>query len=112
MIDEHLDEALERAAEMLALDAKRQMGPIQTKEARNLAGWAEAIRTLNTVAADGGCGYCGQPIQTFSNGTDYCACTTKRPCRHRYFTRPSRERCAACDVIAPFIKDMLGGSYG
>ena len=46
---ERLDEALRRAAELLALDAKRQMGPIQTKEARNLAGWAEAVETMDHV---------------------------------------------------------------
>ena len=76
---------------------------------KSVAGWAGAIQALNTVAADGKCGYCGQPIEAFPDGTDYCACTTKRPCRHRYFTRPSEKKCAACNVIDPFITDMLGG---
>ena len=79
-----LDEALRRAAEMLALDAKRQMGPIQTKEARNLAGWAEAI----------------QEVERFHNwlrgGTSSLNCKDALGC-------------TAKKAVAKFCHTMLGG---
>ena len=109
MTNEHINEAQRRAAELLhEMDETMPQGALVPKElyGEALAGWASVVKAIDKVSTTGNCGYCKQPIEAFPDGTDYCACTTKRPCRHQYFTRPLDKKCAACNVISPFIKAM------
>ncbi len=111
MTDPRLAEALERAAEKAGL-LRRDGGHLARVAGQYLDGWGEAAAVLDTVSADGKCGYCERPIQSLPEGDIYCACTTKRPCRHRYFTRPGDPDCVPCKANTKFIRAMLGEHHG
>ncbi len=108
MSDEALDAALVRA-EALVTELEG-MGPV--RESSHLALLIQAVKALRKVSSDGKCGYCNAPIETFASGDAYCACTRKRPCRHRYFTRSLDGRCEPCRPLAAFVAAFPEGGQG
>ncbi len=96
-----LDVEILTTEELHAWDTAKEQ--LQKVAPQALAGWVRVVKALVKVSSDGKCGYCNSPIETFASGDVYCACTPKRPCRHRYFSRPLDGHCVPCQALAPFV---------